>query len=487
MLLCKKIIGRDFIMAYRYGDRKQAMLFPQSIDEYISPDAPVRAYDAFVDVLDFDKLGMQIEPAKVGCPQYDPKTMLKLLVYGYSYGVRSSRKLERETHYNLSFIWLTGGLKPNFKTIAEFRRNNKASLAKVLKQCARLCIKLGLIEGNTLFLDGSKIRANASIGNSWDQNRCLKRLEKIDNRIDEILSECEQADQSESDEPSLVEMKEELADNAKLRAKVLDILNTLKSEDKKSINTTDPDCAKIHGRQGSHAGYNGQIVVDEKHGLIVNSDVVNENNDLHQFSEQIKQASETLDKKPDIACADSGFSDIDELEKVDNESIKVIVPSIRQVSVKERGPFDKSNFKYDSTSDSYICPAGKILKYRRTNIQKEHKEYWADGGTCKKCPNFGLCTKCRRGRKIIRILKEELCEKLERQYAQPENQEIYKLRKQKVELPFGHIKHNLHVSGFLLRGLPGVRAEMSLLSSCFNIARMISIIGISELIALIAS
>ena len=179
-------------MAYRYGDRKQAMLFPQSIEEFISQDAPVRAYDAFVDALDFDKLGIQIEPAKVGCPQYDPKTMLKLLVYGYSYGVRSSRKLERETHYNLSFIWLTGGLKPNFKTIAEFRRNNKAGLANVLKQCARVCIKLGLIEGNTLFLDGSKIRANASIGNSWDQDRCLKRLEKIDNRIAEILSECEQ-------------------------------------------------------------------------------------------------------------------------------------------------------------------------------------------------------------------------------------------------------------------------------------------------------
>ena len=473
-------------MAYRYGDRKQAMLFPQSIEEYISPEAPVRAYDAFVDALDFEKLGILIESDKVGCPQYDPKVMLKLLIYGYSYGVRSSRKLERETYYNLSFIWLTGGLKPDFKTISEFRRNNKSSLCNALKQCARVCIKLGLIEGNTLFVDGSKIRASASINNSWDEDRCTKRLAKIDKRISEILSECEEADQIESDEPSLVKMKEELADNEKLRARVLGILDTLKAEDKKTINATDPDCVKIHGRQGSHAGYNGHIVVDEKHGLIVSSDVVNENNDLHQFSEQIKQASETLDKKPDIACADSGFSDIDELEKIDNESIKVIVPSTRQASDKERGPFDKSNFKYDGSSDSYICPAGKILKYRRTNIQKEHKEYWADGGTCKKCPNFGLCTKCSRGRKVTRMLKEELRDKLERQYEQPDNQAIYNLRKQKVELPFGHIKHNLHVSGFLLRGLSGVRAEMSILSSCFNIARMISIIGVSELIIRIA-
>jgi transposase len=474
-------------MAYRYGDRKQTILFPQSIDEYIPQDAPVRAYDTFVNALDFDQLGIKIEPDKVGCPQYDPLAMLKLLVYGYSYGIRSSRKLERETHYNLSFIWLTGGLKPDFKTVAEFRRNNKKALVNVLKQCARLCVKLGLIEGNTLFVDGSKIRASASINSSWDEDRCTKRLAKIDERIAQILSECEQADINESRESSLVKMKEELADKEKLRARVLDILNTLKAEDKKSINATDPDCVKIHGRQGSHAGYNAQTVVDEKHGLIINSDVVNENNDLHQFSEQIKQASATLDKKPDTACADSGFSDIDELEKVEKEGIKVVVPSTRQASDKDRGPFDKSSFEYDSASDSYICPAGKILRYRRTNIQKEHKEYWADGGTCKKCPSFGLCTKCSRGRKITRMLKEELRDKLERQYEQPDSQAIYNLRKQKVELPFGHIKHNLHVSGFLLRGLSGVRAEMSILSSCFNIARMISIIGVSQLITRVGS
>jgi transposase len=488
MLQCNKNqIEKEFTLAYRYANRRQQILFPQSIDEYIPREAPVRAYDAFVDVLDFDKLGIQIEPDKTGCPQYDPKVMLKLLVYGYSYGVRSSRKLERETHYNLSFIWLAGGLKPDFKTIAEFRRNNKSALTNVLKQCARLCIKLGLIEGNTLFVDGSKIRASASINSSWDEARCTKRLAHIDSRIAQILSEAEQADQNESDESSLVKMQEELSDNEKLRAKVEDILNTLKIEDRKSINATDPECTKIHGRQGSHAGYNAQTVVDQKHGLIVNSDVVNENNDLHQFSEQIKQAAATLEKKPLAACADSGFSDIDELEKVDKDGIKVVVPSIRQASDKEVGPFDKSQFIYDGENDSYICPTGKILKYRRTNIQKEHKEYWADGGICKKCHNFGLCTSCRRGRKVTRMLKEELRQKLERQYEQPDSQEIYKLRKQKVELPFGHIKHNLHVSGFLLRGLPGVRAEMSILSSCFNIARMISIIGVSGMIARLCS
>jgi len=474
-------------MAYRYGDRQQKALFPQSIDEYIPGDAPVRAYDAFVDALDIEQLGLEVKPHKVGCPQYAPKVMLKLLVYGYSYGVRSSRKLERETHYNLSFIWLTGGLKPDHKTIAEFRRKNKASLRKVLKQCARLCIDLGLIEGNTLFVDGSKVRANAGINSSWSRQKCLKRLEKIDSRIAEILCECESVDHAERNKASMVQMKKELSDNETLKAKVVEILNKLNTDAKKSINTTDQDCTKIHGRQGSHAGYNIQSVVDEKHGLIVSSDVVNENNDLHQFAEQIEQANETLEKNCKIACADSGYADINELEKIDAQDIKVIVPSSRQISRKEPGAFDRSCFQYDPEHDSYICPQGHVLRYSSTNLQKRHKVYRIGGSACKTCCYFDVCTNNPRGRTITRLLKEDLVQKLEAQYEQPESMDVYELRKQKVELPFGHIKHNLGVSGFLLRGLDGVKAETSLLSTCFNIARMTSIIGVSELIAKLMS
>lgn len=473
-------------MAYRYGDRRQNMLLPASIEQYISQDAPVRAYDAFVDSLDFEKLGIPIEPEKVGCPQYDPKAMLKLLLYGYSYGVRSSRKLEREAHYNLSFIWLVAGMKPDHKTIAEFRRRNTAAIANVLRQCARVCIELGLIEGNTLFVDGSKFRASACIDNRWDRDRCLRRLEKADARIAEILSECEQADLEECNDSSLVKMQEELADNKKLRAKVLGILNRLNAEDKKSLNTTDPDCAMMHSRQGSHAGYNAQTVVDEKNGLIVSSDVVNENNDLHQFAKQTEKAVETLRKKPQAACADAGYSNIKELAKIENQGIKVIVPNRRQASDKPVGAFDKCNFKYDRDRDIYICPEGKILRYTGTDLERGRKEYCAEPRVCKGCMNFGLCTRGRHGRRVNRLIEQELADKLEGQYEQPASQGIYRLRKQKVELPFGHIKHNLKAGSFLLRGLAGVKAEMSVMASCFNIARMISIIGVSRLITLLA-
>jgi transposase len=473
-------------MAYRYGDRKQKMLLPASIEEYVPQDAPVRVYDAFVDALDLEQLGIQIEPDKPGCPQYDPKTMLKLMVYGYSYGIRSSRKLEREAHYNLSFIWLLGGLAPDHKTIAEFRRNNKAALANVLKQCAGLCVEMGLIEGNTLFVDGSKMRADAGINNSWTMDKCIRRLEQIDKRIAEVLSECEEADQREQDAPSLVKMKEEVSDKRELRAKVVEVLGRLNATGSKSINTTDPDCTKIHGRQGSHAGYNAQVVVDEKHGLIVSSDVVNENNDLHQFARQVEQAVETLGKKPETACADAGFSNTDELAKIDNQGIKVIVPNRTQASQEPAGPFDRCNFKYDSAGDSYSCPKGHALRYSSTVHQRGHRVYRIGGSVCGNCCHFGECTDNPRGRTIVRRMDEAFAEKLATQYEQPESRKIYGLRKQKAELPFGHIKHNLKAGGFLLRGLPGVRAEMGLLSSCFNIARMIGIVGASGLIALLA-
>src|SRR5512139_1929373 len=182
---------RGVAMAYRYGNRYQFGLFPQSIEDYVAPSDPVRAYDAFVEALDLNDLGIQIDPDQVGNSEYDPKAMLKLFVYGYSYGTKSSRKLERETHHNLSFMWLMGGLKPDHKTIAEFRSRHKAALQRVLRQCVRMCLKLDLIAGNVLFVDGTKIRANAATAQSHDQGWYHSRLADVDRHIDHLLEDCE--------------------------------------------------------------------------------------------------------------------------------------------------------------------------------------------------------------------------------------------------------------------------------------------------------
>ncbi len=470
-------------MAYRCGDRLQMNLFPQSIEDYVAQEDPVRAYDAFVESLNFDELGIILNESQVGNPEYDPKAMIKLLIYGYSYGVRSSRKLERAVYHNISFIWLMGGLKPDHKTIAEFRKNNKQALKNVLKQCARLCIKLGLIEGNTLFVDGSKIRANASINNTWTQDKCDKYLKNIDTHIESILKECDATDDKEQGCESFVKLKEELKDKETLKTKIQNIVKELKDKELKSINSTDPECVKFKSRQGIHAGYNGQIVVDEKHGLILNSDVVNESTDHKQFANQIDQANETLDKKCENACADAGYATTKELKQIDKQKIKIIVPSQKQAHNKESGRFDKEHFAYDKHKDCYKCPEGHEIPYSHFSTKKQHKSYrFKDTAICFACRFYGTCTISKRGRTITRLPDEEMKLKFEEQYKTAESQAIYKLRKQKVELPFGHIKRNLAVSAFLLKGLQGVRAEMSLLSTCFNISRMITLLGVRPLL-----
>ncbi len=470
-------------MAYRYGDRFQLGLFPHCIEDYVAPNDPVRAYDAFVEALDFNALGIEMDPHQVGNSEYDPKAMLKLFVYGYSYGIKTSRKLERETHHNLAFIWLMGGLKPDHKTIAEFRRNNKGALKNVLRQCARMCLKLDLIAGNVLFVDGTKIRANASRAETHDQAYYEHHLSEIDRRIEQLVEECEKIDEMEEGQRSWVEMERELTQEQDLKERIQEALKTLKETGRTETNLTDPDCALMHSIQGSHSSYNVQSVVDDKHGLIVHAEAVRETSDVNQFAQQIDQANEVLEKPCEVACADAGYADTEELQKVDGQQIKVIVPSQRQALHEEEGPFSKSHFRYDQEQDCYWCPEGNRLKYQWTDKESGKRVYQiTPGKICRSCVHYGRCSSAKNGRRITRIALEEAKEKFEAQYEEPESQEIYKRRKARVELPFGHIKRNLKTDGFLMRGRGGVNAETSLFATCFNLARMVTILGVSGLI-----
>lgn len=461
-------------MAYRYGNRDQIELLPKTVNEYITSDDPVRAYDAFIETIDFRDLGITLDPNKVGNSEYHPHAMLKLLVYGYSYGIRSSRKLERACHHNLSFIWLTSGLKPDHKTIAEFRRKNKEALANVLKQCAKICIKLNLIEGNTLFVDGTKIRANASIAKTWTREKAQKALKHIDKNIKDILTQCDTVDEAE--QGSLVTMDEELKDQKTLKAKIKGILQEIKEEG--SFNTTDSECTSIKQGKNFHAGFNFQSTVDEKEGLILSTDVVSETNDLNQFATQINKANKILGKKCETAVADCGYASTNQLEKISKQGIQVIVPSQRQALRKKPSLFTKEQFTYQD--DYYLCPQGHKLTPYRLNKGNNKVYKIADKKTCLSCPHYGICTKSPTGRTISRLLKEGIRQKLETQYQ--ESPEIYKLRKEKVELPFGHIKYNLKFGSFLLRGQKGAKAEASIIGTCFNLVRMITLLGVPALV-----
>ncbi len=483
-------------MALRYPNRGQMDLFPPRIEEYVPQDAPVRFYDAFIDQIDLDEIGIDVDPHKVGSPAYDPKTMLKLLVYAYSYGVRSSRKIEREIHNNLSFIWLMGGLKPDHWTICDFRRRNKKALKNVLRQTVKLAAKLELIGGNVLFVDGTKINADASIGNHWDE----KRLAKLDRHIEHLLEEIESIDAEESEHGSLARLQEKLDSKQKIRDEVQKALEEMKKNDRTSVNLTDPDAGKIKSPRATGAGYNAQSTVDDKHGLIVNADVVYDNTDYDQLSDQIEQANETLDAvleqesideedeeketRPQVAVADCGYHNIENMNRLVEQGIQVVVPTSRQTTKKTPGEFDVQHFTYHADGDYFVCPTGETIPFVRCEAQAKRKVYVGSKATCHKCPHYGKCTKSKvHGRKVTRLLNEEDRLAFESIYQEEENQKIYARRKCRAELPFGHIKHNLNFRQFGLRGLDGVRAEFSLLATSFNMTRILTIFGIDSVLA----
>lgn len=450
---------------------------PPSIEQYVGPQDPVRAYDAIIDAIDMEELGLARDAHRVGSPAYEPRLMLKLLVYGYSYGWRSSRKLERACHHDLSFMWLMGGLKPDHKTIANFRKDNQDAIGKVLKGTAHICLRLGLIEGNSLFTDSTKVRGAASISQTRTSKRWQERLGEVDSRIQELLAECEKVDGEETG--SLIEARQELEDKQKLQSKITGLIKQMKQEGLDKINGTDPSCVNFKGRQGSHAGYSAHLTVDGLHGLIVSRDVVSESNDSQQFSNQVAQATDTLGRACVTAVADAGYSHVDNLQETVGKGIDVIVPSQRQsLHAAPDKPFDKDKFRYDADRNEYTCPEGNTLRYSHYSREKGHYLYRMEkADQCRACPHFGVCTTSKRGRSVIRLNNEPLREKLEARYASEEGQAIYKRRKEVAELPFGHIKRNLGAGAFLVRGLGGVRAEFGVLASCFNIARMITLMG----------
>ncbi len=471
-------------MAYKIGEKNQHIMFPPVIDDYIKEDDPVRVYDAFVDSLDLKDLGIDCIP-KTGAPTYFPKNMLKLALYGPSYGILSSRKLERACHHNLSFIWLMDNLKPDYRTIARFRAKYADAIKKVLKECVRLCIKMDLIEGNTLFIDGSKFRANASIDKTYTQEGLAKELKRIDKKIDKLINECTKIDKHEEPEKSHVKIQKKIKNKQDLANHVKSLMQELKDSDKKNINITDPDSVKTKSHEGIHNYHNVQVVTDQKHGLIVSAEAVSQHTDSGQLSKQIENATENLNKKPKNVCADAGYFKSEDLDKIDKD-ITVIVPSIKQTkeerSKKTKNRFDKDNFQYDKERNEYICPEGKRLTYKGYDKAKGKIAYRADTKDCRKCKHRKKCTSSKTGRSIKRLAYEETKLKHEAIYKSDYGQNIFKHRKEFAERPQGHIKHNLNVRHFLLRGIKKVNAEASILATCFNIRRLMTIIEIPELI-----
>jgi transposase len=465
-------------------DRGQSTLFPALLDDYVAEDNPVRAVDVFVDGLDLDKLGfVDVEPLDTGRPGYHPRLMLKLYIYGYLNRVPSSRRLERECQRNIEMIWLTGQLAPDFKTIADFRKDNGKAIREVCREFVALCRKLDLLSAASVAIDGSKFKAVNARDKNFTAAKMKRRLERIDESIARYLSQLETADRHGDAVPEakvarlkskIEKLKEEIVRLNAINAEMM------KSEDEQ-ISLTDPDARSMatSGKDTGIVGYNVQIAVDTQHHLIVAHEVTNVGTDRHQLANMAKQARDEMAVETLDAVADRGYYDSEEIQACEESGITVTLPKPMTSGAKAAGRFGKQDFVYVAADDVYRCPAGERLTYHYTNVEdgKTLRRYWTSA--CKTCALKAQCTTSLE-RRITRWQHEAVLEKVQDRL--DHNPDAMGVRRQTAEHPFGTIKCWMGATHFLTKRLPKVATEMALNVLAYNMKRVMIIVGVGGLL-----
>ncbi len=461
----------------RGSNRNQVTLFPESLDDYIPADHLVRVIDAFIDRQDLRLLKFQrAVAADTGRPGYDPADLLKLYVYGYFYRTRSSRLLEREAQRNLELIWLLKKLAPDFKTIADFRRDNGAGIQNLFRAFTRFCMGQGLITGALVAIDGSKFAAVNSKARNVSAAKLEQHLQALDARGRAYLAELDQNDQAEAAEqaPTAERIRTALKAIADKKVDVQARQVALQASGEKQLSTTDPDSRAMRSGSG-HAviGYNVQIAVDSAHKLIVDATPTSDCNDRHQLAVQALAVKELLGVETLDVVADKGYANGADYAQCQAHGITAYVPEIRSTPSPDH--FGSDRFAYDAGTDCYRCPAGQRLHYRSTSQQQGRavRRYKTDA--CGSCPLREQCTGDRRGRSIARAPFAEAVEAMAaRTAARPER---VQQRKCLVEHPFGTLKRAMNHGYFLTRRLPKVTTEIRLSALCYNLKRTMNILG----------
>ena len=462
-------------------NRFQATLFPERLDDYIAEDNSVRVIDVFIDGIDLSGMGFKTVPKVTGRPAYHPATMLKLYVYGYLNRVQSTRRLEREAGRNVELMWLLGHLAPDFKTIADFRKNNAKAIRLVCREFVMICRKLNLFSEAFVAIDGSKFKAVNNRDRNFTRAKLKRRLEDIDKSIDRYLAQIESVDRQEA---SLAKNKTERLENkiSQLK-KEIERLNEievqLQATPDKQISLTDPDSRSMKSRGAGIVGYNVQTAVDTKHHLIVAHEVTNVGNDRAQLMNMATQAREAIASDELAVVADRGYYNCNEIKACDDAGITVYLPKSQTSHSQAKGLFGIRDFIYKAETDEYECPAGQRAIYRFTTTEKGKtiRRYWSSA-----CPGCAMKPQCTTGvnRRISRWQHEDVLDAVEARI----NQEPERMatRRNTVEHPFGTLKCWMGYTHFQTRTLERVSAEMSLHVLSYNLKRMMNIFGVNGLI-----
>jgi len=466
-------------------DRSQLTLLPECLDDYLGEDNPVRVVDVFVDELRLEELGFEgAQPAVTGRPSYHPAVLLKIYIYGYLSQVQSSRRLEREAQRNVELMWLTGRLAPDFKTIADFRKDHGAAIRNVCREFVLLCRRLQLFADGVVVIDGSKFKAVNNRDKNFSRRKIEVRRQQLEHSINRYLAELDRADrQPELVLPDRVSRLQQKVSKIKEQMHELgQIEQRLQTTGERQVSLTDPDARSMAtSRLGSAVvGYNVQAAVDAKHHMIVAHEVTNSITDQGQLPAMAKATKEAIGHPKPTVLADRGYFEGYDILECERAGIETLVPKPLTSNSKFQGRFDKRDFIYDKGRDVYRCPAGQIAIYRFTAVEdgKTLRKYWSSA-----CPSCHLKPQCTPApcRRISRWEHEEVVEAVQaRLDATPEASRV---RQRTVEHVFGTLKAWMGSTHFLTRTLPRVRTEMSLQVLAYNLQRAIKIVGAATLMA----
>lgn len=470
-------------MDYIQGsDRHQTHLFPASLEEYVSSNNPVRFIDAYVELLDMEKLGFtHARLASTGRPPYRPQDLLKLYIYGYLHRIRSSRALERETHRNIELLWLLGKLQPDFKTIADFRKNNSEPLKNVCVEFVLLCKNMELFGGELVAIDGSKFEAVNHSSASFTRKGLRQALAATARQLQEWLEQLDQGDHDDSSGPSGQDLSQKIAGLQTWRSKLEALDRLLEESGETGGSISDPDSRKMRtGHGGRDVCYNVQIAVDSAHKLIIAHRVSSEATDLHQLLPMAREAKAVLAVEALEVVADKGYYNTEQIAGCHPEHITCYVPAPQGNGGQSRDLFCKEDFTYLSALDGYRCPARHFLPYKSTVTKGGKRTRIYETSACQGCGLRSRCTTAKKGnRRMYRWIHEGIIEAHKERVRQ--NPEKVKRRGQLAEHPFGTLKRAMGHGYFLTKGLEKVSAEMSLSVLAYNMKRVLNIVGIERL------
>lgn len=458
-------------MGFIAGDaRDQGMLLPARVEDYVSADAAVRVIDAFVNELDLAVLGFgRAVPASTGRPGYDPRDLLKLYVWGYFNEVRSSRRLERACLRDVEAMWLMRKLAPDFKTIADFRRDNGAAIVGACRAFVLVCRDAGLFSARLVAIDGSKFRAAASPKKIIGRRKIVDETARLDRRIAAYLVELDTADATEPDDaPEAV--RRALASLKARRAELDTLAARLDAQDRMTLVEGEEDARPMGaGRGPKPPSYNVQSAVDAQTGLIVHHDVTVEPTDRCQLHPMANDTKTILGLAALTVVADKGYDNGEHARACERDAILVCVPAQRSVNNQGDGTlFDRTAFTYEPGTDTLICPAGRKLVRKQLHRKKRNVTYAAVD--CSGCTLKPRCTTSER-----RFVKRHLDDESLNRMAGRATPEMMRARRCAVEHPFGTIKRMTAGGRFLTRNLKGTRTEMALSVLAYNILRTINI------------